>query len=144
MARIILSVGGLFFALLLAVLFILRRFEISSMLDLFCLPSLLAKDTGVSGYEQSLFFTLFVWLQFWNMFNARAYATGKSAFHFKGALGFISIAWIIVIGQVLIVSFGGEMFSVQPLTLQDWLLTFVITSPILLIGEVYRIMHHRK
>lgn len=76
----------------------------------------------ISRYEQSLFFTIFVWLQFWNMFNARAFKSGRSAFHFKGAKGFNMIALVILIGQVFIVTFGGEMFSVVPLSVQDWVL----------------------
>ena len=70
---------------------------------------------GLSPYELSLFFTVFVFLQFWNMFNARAFATGRSAFHFKGAGGFVLIALAILVGQILIVTVGGPFFSVTPL-----------------------------
>lgn len=137
MGRGILMVGGLFFVILLALYYLFHTYDIRSMTDLFSLSMVDGLPT-ITRYEQSLFFTLFVWLQFWNMFNARAFKSGRSAFHFKGARGFVSIALVILVGQLFIVNFGGEMFSVTPLTWKDWLLTFVLTSPVLLIGELVR------
>lgn len=139
MGRGILMVGGLFFVILLALYYLFHTYDIRSMTDLFSL-SLVDGLPTITRYEQSLFFTLFVWLQFWNMFNARAFKSGRSAFHFKGARGFVLIALVILVGQLFIVNFGGEMFSVTPLTWKDWLLTFVLTSPVLLIGEVVRVV----
>ena len=90
-------------------------------------------------YKGAVFFTLFVFLQFWNMFNAKAFLSGRSAFHnLKESSGFMGIALLIVLGQVLIVSVGGKMFSVAPLGVIDWLLLFVATSPILIFGELKR------
>lgn len=139
MVRGILIVGGLFFVILLALYYLFHTYDIRSMTDLFSLSMVDGLPT-ISRYEQSLFFTLFVWLQFWNMFNARAFKSGRSAFHFKGARGFVLIALVILVGQLFIVNFGGEMFSVTPLMWKDWLLTFVLTSPVLLIGELVRVI----
>ena len=79
-----------------------------------------------------------MFLQFWNMFNARAFATGKSAFHFKNAGGFIFIALIILFGQILIVNIGGQFFNVVPLKISDWLIIIGSTSIVLWIGELIR------
>lgn len=138
MGSIILGVGGLFFVLLLVLLYLFQYAEVTRMSDFLSLE--INQDFAeLSRYEHSLFFSLFVWMQFWNMFNARAYETGRSAFHFKGASGFVSIALVIVLGQILIVTFGGDMFSVVPLSVEDWIVTLVVTSPILLIGEITRL-----
>jgi Ca2+-transporting ATPase len=88
----------------------------------------------------STFFTIFVMLQFWNMFNARAFATGRSALHLRGCKGFLSIAAIIFLGQVLIVTFGGAFFNVKPLPLQTWLVIIAATSLVLWTGELVRLM----
>ena len=84
----------------------------------------------------SLFFSIFVFMQFWNMFNARSFETRKSAFHLKGCSEFLLIACAIFFGQVLIVEFGGEMFNVVPLRFIDWVIIVVATSPILWFGEI--------
>lgn len=89
------------------------------------------------------FFTLFVFVQFWNLFNAGAFATGRSALHLFSARGFIGIASVILIGQVIIVTFGGQMFSVDPLTPLEWLVCFVVTSPVLWVGEILRLGQRR-
>ena len=96
-------------------------------------------DGTLTPYEQSWFFTFFVMLQFWNMFNAKAFMTKKSAF--KGlsqSSSFLFVAFIILIGQYLIVTFGGEMFNVTPLSLHSWIVIIAITSPVLFIGEIIR------
>ena len=87
----------------------------------------------------SSFFTVFVMLQFWNMFNARAFATGRSALHLRDCKGFLFIAAIIFLGQVLIVTFGGAFFNVKPLPLQTWLVIIAATSLVLWTGEVIRL-----
>ena len=95
---------------------------------------------GMTRYEQSEFFTFFVMLQFWNMFNAKAYMTGQSAF--KGLLEertFLSVCAVIMLGQFLIVTFGGKMFNVTPLSLVSWLVIIVSTSLVLWVGEVIRL-----
>ena len=96
-------------------------------------------DGALTAYEQSWFFTFFVMLQFWNMFNAKAFMTGRSAFKgMSGSGSFIFVALIILVGQYLIVTFGGEMFSVTPLSLYSWIVIIAITSPVLLAGELIR------
>lgn len=95
---------------------------------------------NVSAYDLSRFFTIFVMLQFWNMFNAKAFETGKSAFNgLSKSMGFILVAIIILIGQILIVEFGGEVFRTVPLSLRDWLIITGATSGVLWIGEIVRL-----
>ena len=122
MKRAILWTGGGFVAALLVLLGLLGR-----------------AGGGITLYGLSVFFTVFVMLQFWNMFNAKAYASGRSAFCGLGREGgFLAVAALIVVGQVLIVSFGGEVFRVTPLSLRDWGLIAAGTSPVLWIGELLR------
>ena len=90
------------------------------------------------------FFTIFVMLQFWNMFNARAFATGRSALHLKGCRGFLFIAAIIFFGQLLIVNFGGEFFNVESLSLQTWLIIIGTTSLVLWGDELLRLLIFNK
>jgi Ca2+-transporting ATPase len=89
-----------------------------------------------------LFFTTFVFMQFWNIFNAKAFMTGQTAFKDlfakDGARGFILTLAIIFLGQILIVSLGGEMFEVTPLSIVEWLVIIVATSLILWVGEIGR------
>ena len=99
---------------------------------------------GMTRYEQSEFFTFFVMLQFWNMFNAKAYMTGQSAFKGLGEdKTFLSVCAIIIAGQFLIVTFGGEMFNVTPLSLVSWLMIIVSTSLVLWVGEVIRLFRKK-
>lgn len=100
---------------------------------------------GFSLREHSLFFTIFVMLQFWNLFNAKSFLTGKSAFHQLGeSKEFLFIVMLIFIGQVLIVQYGGAMFNVEALSLRDWLLITVNTSVVFLFGELYRILRKKR
>jgi Ca2+-transporting ATPase len=96
---------------------------------------------GLSAYELSLFFTIFVLLQFWNMFNAKAFMSGKSAFaSLSQSSGFLLIAVVILVGQWLIVTVGGEMFNVVPLKLSDWGIIIGVSSLVLWIGEIVRLI----
>ncbi|MEG1749848.1 MAG: calcium-translocating P-type ATPase, PMCA-type [Tannerellaceae bacterium] len=93
----------------------------------------------LTAYELSEFFTIFVMLQFWNMFNAKAYGDNKSALgELRSSKGFLLVALMIVIGQYLIVTLGGEMFSVVPLSWKDWGIIVGSTSVVLWIGEFLR------
>ncbi|MCR4849581.1 MAG: calcium-translocating P-type ATPase, PMCA-type [Bacteroidales bacterium] len=100
-------------------------------------------DGEVTPKEHTLFFTIFVFMQFWNIFNAKAFLSGHSAFKglFSkgGASGFLLTLAIIFVGQILIVTFGGEMFEVVRLSLGEWLQIFLGTSVILWVGELGRI-----
>lgn len=99
-----------------------------------------AMPDGLTLYESTLFFTIFVMLQFWNLFNARTLFDPKSALtNFLQNRTFWAIAALIVVGQIVIVTFGGEMFNVQPLPLRDWIYVVAATSPVLWIGEIYRL-----
>ena len=139
----IIGTGVIFFALLIVLLYIFHHADITSLTDLAHL-SLNAPDKHLTPYELSMFFTIFVMLQFWNMFNARAFKTGRSAFHFKGCNGFGLIALIILIGQVFIVGVGGEMFSVTPIKPLDWVIIIVSTSMVLWVGELLRLFTRKR
>ena len=97
-------------------------------------------DGALTPYEMSSFFTVFVMLQFWNMFNAKAYMSGQSAFNglFKSPT-FLLVTAIILVGQYLIVTYGGTMFNVVPLTASTWLNIILATSPVLILPEFYRL-----
>lgn len=96
-------------------------------------------DGSISDYDLSMFFTIFVMLQFWNLFNAKAYDTGRSAFHnMDKGVGFIIVAVIILIGQFLIVQFGGKVFRTVPISFMDWGIIIGSTSLVLWIGEIFR------
>ena len=137
MWRSIIGVGGIFFLFLLGLLYYFEHTDITCLTQVGT-AVIGAKDT-LTGYELSLFFTIFVFLQFWNMFNARAFETGRSAFHLKGCSGFVMIALAILAGQILIVSIGGEFFNVEPLKLIDWVIIICGTSVVLWIGEFLRL-----
>jgi Ca2+-transporting ATPase len=97
-------------------------------------------DYELSDYELSLFFTVFVMLQFWNMFNAKSFMSGKSAFAVLGKCkGFMAIAAVILLGQWLIVTIGGEMFKVVPLQWKDWGIIIGVTSLVLWTGEIAKL-----
>lgn len=142
MWRRIIGVGGAFFIILFVILYYFEHTGLANLTEFGRLP--MGVNTGLTPYELSLFFTIFVFLQFWNMFNARAFETGRSAFHFKGCQGFVEIAAIILFGQILIVSFGGRFFNVVPLRIDDWIIIISFTSLVLWIGELFRIGLVRK
>ena len=137
MKRTILVTGGLFFLLLLGFVYVCEHADVTSLTALCDLQ--FGTGAGLSDLEKSYIFTFFVMLQFWNMFNARAYLTGQSAFHFKQCQSFLLILFVILIGQIVIVTIGGQMFSVTPLPLQDWAILIGCTSVVLWIGELVRL-----
>ena len=99
---------------------------------------------GFSSYDQSAFFTIFVMMQFWNMLNAKAFLTGRSAFsQLWQSREFLFVASMIFVGQVLIVQFGGRMFNTVPLSLFHWVVITVCTSLVFLFGEVWRMFEGR-
>ena len=136
MSKCIVIVGGIFFAFLIGLVWLFEHTEIHSVPDIFAAK--VGAANGLSPYELSLFFTIFVMLQFWNMFNARAYQTGHSAFDLKNCNGFITIASIILIGQVIIVSLFPQFFNVVPLHFADWIYIILGSSVVLWIGEIIR------
>lgn len=139
MWRSIIGVGSIFSIILFAILYYFEHTEINSFTQIGHVP--FETDRAfLTPYEVSFFFTTFVFLQFWNMFNARAFATGRSALHFKGCGGFLFIAAIVLFGQIFIVSVGGPFFSVVPLSLTDWVAIIASTSLVLWVGELYRLV----
>ncbi len=120
----ILITGSLFVAALLALLYLFT-----------------GEDGSVSAYNLSAFFTVFVMLQLWNLFNAKAFGTNKSAFRGMGhCFGFVMVLLLILVGQILIVQFGGEVFRTVPLSFKDWLIIIGATSAVLWIGELVRLV----
>jgi len=103
-----------------------------------------SNNGSISTYDLSRFFTIFVMLQFWNMFNAKAFATGKSAFNeMNKCAGFLIVAFVILVGQILIVEFGGDVFRTVPLSLKDWAIIIGSTSLVLWIGEIVRMVKRK-
>lgn len=97
------------------------------------------QSDGITTYELSVFFTVFVMLQFWNMFNARCLGMNSSALSgFWHNRGFVVIAAAIFLGQVAIVQFGGSVFRTEPLSLNHWIAISASTSLVLWIGELFR------
>lgn len=139
MWRSIVGVGGIFFVVLLGILYIFEHYSVESITEIFSFNPQPDNVASLTPIELSMFFTIFVFLQFWNMFNARAFETGRSAFHFKNCGGFVLIALVILIGQIFIVSVGGEFFNVTPLSIVDWLVIIGATSIVLWIGELIRL-----
>ena len=143
MAWNIFGMGGLFTILLSALLLVMQHSRITSVSDLFNFQY--GSYDGLDTKELSLFFTIFVMLQFWNMFNARAFMTSQSAFaNIRKCRGFMFIAAIILAGQVIIVELGGQMFSVTGLTKADWAAIIIGTSCVMWIGEVGRMIKKLK
>lgn len=120
----ILGVGSVFLAILLGMIHV---FEQSA--------------EGMSVRHLTIFFTFFVMLQFWNLFNARVFGTTDSAF--KGlskSYGMELIVFAILAGQFLIVQFGGAVFRTEPLNWQTWLLIIGVSSIVLWVGELIRMV----
>ena len=141
MGKGILGVGLAFTIILLAILLFFQHADITSLSNM---SFSWGAYNGLSAYELGLFFTIFVMLQFWNLFNAKAFMTNGSAFKgisWKNTRWFILIALIIFIGQIIIVQIGGEMFNVAQggLKIMDWIIIVVATSFVLWIGEIVRL-----
>jgi len=145
MAKGILSAGLIFVVILFGLIQYFKHADITSLtqfdISSFCRSFFdFSAGDGLSAYELSLFFTIFVMLQFWNMFNAKTFMTGKSAFaSISKSSGFLLIALAIIVGQWLIVTLGREMFNVTPLSSIDWIIIIGGTSVVLWIGEILRL-----
>ena len=121
MMRGIAVIGGLFFIITFALL---------------CYMEL---GAGIDEWELTVFFTIFVMLQWWNLFNARTLGSNHSALRRLWACGgFLIVLALVLVGQWLIVTFGGRMFRTVPLSATTWLYIIIGTSPVLWIGEIYR------
>ena len=129
MFRGIAVIGGLFFIGLGAICWMIEKH-----------PILVAVHLGLSPIQaQTVFFNIFVMLQWWNLFNARMLGSCHSAFRRLWACeGFLIVLALVLMGQWLIVTFGGQMFRTVPLSLEIWTYIIIGTSPVLWIGEIYR------
>ena len=143
----ILGVGGIFTAILLGLCIYFQHTDISCLTDIFTGRATWGTGNGLSDYELGLFFTIFVMLQFWNMFNAKAFMTNSSAFKgisWKDTKWFIIIALVIFVGQVLMTECPGlqEMFNVAEggVKFIDWVIITAATSLVLWIGEAIRLL----
>ena len=99
----------------------------------------LQRDGNINSYELSVFFAVFVFLQFWNLFNTRCF--GLKQWFWQGLVenkAFLAIVAVIFFGQIMIVQWGGKIFRTVPLSLRDWLLIILGTSVVLWIGEIGR------
>ena len=122
MARGIVAIGLCFFAVMLAYLYRIER-------------------GGISTHELTVFFTTFVMLQWWNLFNAKTLGSTHSAFRYLyRCKGMLLVLALILAGQWLIVTFGGDMFRTEPLSWRAWVTIIVATSPVLIVGELYRLL----
>ena len=132
------GVGLLFSAIVLGMVYLFEHANVTSLMDIFSVH--VGVKDGLTPYELSLIFTAFVMLQFWNLFNARAYATHRSAVHLGKCGEFVMIALLIFVGQIFIVTVGGEFFSVTPLKFSDWVIIVLGTSIVLWVGEILRVI----
>lgn len=135
----IFGTGIIMFGVLLSLLYIFENYDVTSLTTLFDFKEQIAGTPRLSPYEMSLFFTIFVFMQLWNMFNARAYSLKGSALNLTDCGEFCLISTAIFVGQILIITVGGAFFNVVPLTIQDWILIIAGTSSILWIGEIIRL-----
>ncbi len=147
----ILGVGILFTVILLGILFFFLGTDFSSLIGLFNGEVKRTTHFSLSGYELSVFFSIFVMLQFWNLFNAKAFMTSTSALKgisWNNTRWFILIALVIFWGQILIVETPGlqEMFNVTEngLSAMDWLIITISTSMVLWVGELIRFFKRLK
>ena len=142
MWRNIIATGLIFFGIMFYLVYAFEHADISSLPQL--LHEHLGARSGLTAYELSLTFTIFVMLQFWNMFNARAYASHRSGLSLTHCGEFLLIAGVILVGQILIVELGGRFFTVTPLRLSDWAIILLGTSLVLWIGEGIRFIRNRR
>ena len=144
MLREIIGVGSFFFAMLLVLLYIFQRTDVTQLTDLLTMQ--LGSKGHVSAYEQTLLFTIFVMTHFFYLFNARAFETGRSALHFKGCRGLLTIVAIILIGQIAMVEVPGiqQFFNVTGLKLIDWVIIFVGSSLVLWVRELWHLVTSRS
>ena len=141
MMKDILGVGGFFFLLLVVFLYIFQHTEITQMTDL--LHCKLGEANGLSPYEQTLLFSIFVWTHLWYMFNTRSFETGKSFFQLKMSKEFFTIVAIIFIGQIVIVEVLYDFFNCTPMKLIDWVIIVVLSSLVLWVRELWHLLTKR-
>ena len=152
MLREIIGVGGFFFLMLLFFLLVFKHNDVQSLTDMMSIDyaalfagigSLAFWTEGhLSGYELTLLFTTFVMTHFFYLFNARAFETGRSALHFKGCNGLLTIVAIILVGQIAMVELPGlqQFFNVEGLKLIDWVIIIIGSSFVLWVREIWHLL----
>ena len=162
MVKMIVGTGLLFFVILIGMWQMLSHGSYNNLeallrnINITNLTDFSAATHVRSQHELSIFFTFFVLLQFWNIFNARYFRTGRSLIQDLAEMiktpssinrhyskGFITIILVILTGQILITNVFGEMFGIDALSLKEWGLLIAITSPVLLIGEIFRLVRNK-
>lgn len=138
--RHITVIGGIFCILMVCFTYIMEHADIRPGIQ----GIRLGDYNGISSYESGLFFTAFVFLQFWNLFNAKAYGTNKSAWNLKNCGSFLFIVAFIFLGQLAIVYLGGQFFNVVPLEFDDLLKIIIASSSIMVIGEIIRFVRRQS
>lgn len=160
--------GGLvFFVVLVGLWQLLYHADITHVSDLLSAESLRiffsdmfgsdAEHQTMTGREMGIFFSIFVVMQFWNLFNAKYFRTKNSLIgdivdlfrnpqRVKESYNryFLLILAVILGGQVAIVTFAGELFSVSPLSLGDWVWIMLLTSPVLVIPDIVRLVSRKR
>ena len=138
----IIGVGGFFFVLLLVLLYIFEHADITALRDILHLQ--LGEVNGLSPYELTLIFTIFVMTHFFYLFNARAFETGRSALHFKGCRGLLFIISIIFIGQIAMVELPilQKFFNIVKggLSFEDWAIILIGSSLVLWVREAWHLL----
>ncbi|MBR5349879.1 MAG: cation-translocating P-type ATPase, partial [Prevotella sp.] len=125
----ILLIGGLFFVIMFSLLVYFLHDD---------------AEFGVHYHEMTIFFTIFVMLQFWNLFNAKTLGSSQSAFRkLWRERGFLFVLALILVGQVLIVQFGGKMFRTDGMSWHEWVMVIGSTAFIVVLGELYRFIKRR-
>ena len=144
MCENIVGVGGFFFLLLLVLLYVFEHSDITRLTDL--LHVRLGASDGLTPYELTLFFTIFVMTHFFYLFCARAFETNRSALHFKGCEGLLVIATIIFVGQIAMVEIPGlqKFFNVVSLKFRDWVIIIIGSSCVLWVREIWHRLKRAK
>ena len=144
MCENIVGVGGFFFLLLLVLLYVFEHSDITRLTDL--LHVRLGASDGLTPYELTLFFTIFVMTHFFYLFCARAFETNRSALHFKGCEGLLAIATIIFVGQIAMVEVPGlqKFFNVVSLKFLDWVIIIIGSSCVLWVREIWHRLKRAK
>lgn len=150
MKRFILIVSGLLFVVLFGFMQYLRHTHDIPLRD-FSVSEYFANFFNFSGvsdmtdYDLTVFFTFFVLLQFWNIFNAKSFESLYSGFaRVLESKTFFLTALVIIVGQVLIVNLGGEMFNVVPLRFEDWLILIIVSSAVVWVGEIWHFVQRHS
>ncbi len=92
----------------------------------------------LSKIDLTVFFASYMVINLWNMFNARVIGKNKSVFSgLKSNYKFTGILLFILAVTILLVQFGGEVFQTHPLSWKTWLTIILVTSPVMIVREIY-------